>query len=269
MNMNKAHRNRRKYIRNILIFVLVVIILGSMGFILETTIKEISIYNKEIIVLRDNVFLKRILCALGVFLTALFCFLGMLCFQIKNNNKAYKRLKKQNKDNLELLQKMKCMIFEYDVETGRLITNDYFEKEFGEKLPEDILQQIDKYKAFHPEFEFDRLRREMKNTIKYKETRSLESVYCPDKSTYRIISIVMMPVTSENGEVIRVLGSVRKTNDEHQQIQEKLDMFNQIPGGTYRCYLRDPLHLDYVGQKFCKMLGYTVKEFENIIEKII
>lgn len=266
MNMNKAYRNRRKYIRNILIFVLVIIILGSMGFILKTMIKEISIYNKEVIVLRDNVFLKRILCALGIFLTALFCFLGMMCVQIKNNNKAYKRLKKQNKDNLELLQKMKCMIFEYDVETGRFITNDYFEKEFGEKLPEDILQQIDKYKAFHPEFEFDRLRREMKNTIRYKETRSLESVYCPDKSTYRIISIVMMPVTSENGDVIRVLGSVRKTNDEHQQIQEKLDMFNQIPGGTYRCHLGDFNYLEYVGERLCNMLGYTVEEFQKITE---
>ena len=39
-------------------------------------------------------------------------------------------------------------------------------------------------------------------------------------------------------------------------------MFNQIPGGTYRCYLlSDPVHLDYMGEKLCKMLGYDEDEF--------
>ena len=48
-------------------------------------------------------------------------------------------------------------------------------------------------------------------------------------------------------------------------MKEKIDMFSQIPGGTYRYYLSEPVHLEYAGKKLCKMIGYTVEEFyENI-----
>lgn len=194
-------------------------------------------------------------------------FLILLGIQIRNSDRRYDQYKSQYNRTLGLLKKMKCMILEYDIKTRKVTTNALFEETFGNKITYDFFERIEEYKLIHPEFDFDGLVRELQYAIHNKVTTSFESIYCEDKLTYKMLSIVMMPILNEYGKVVNILGSVRENSAEHLELKEKVDMFNQIPGGTYRCYLRDPLHLDYVGQKFCKMLGYTVKEFENVIEK--
>lgn len=76
-----------------------------------------------------------------------------------------------------------------------------------------------------------------------------------------------MPVVEEHQQVTNVLACVRETSDEHTQLKEMADMFTQIPGGTYRSYLSEPIHLDYAGENLCKMLGYTVEEFYDLSDR--
>lgn len=200
----------------------------------------------------------------AVFLFCIFCFGVLIALWLRNNGKISREYKMQYGRVLSLLQKMRCMILEYDVKTGKIFTNYSFNAVFGKELQDDFFEKIEEHKARHPEFEYDSLIRELNRAIEYKVTTSLNSIYCENESSYKMLSIVMMPLV-QNGQVTRVFGSLRDTTEEHLQIKEKLDMFSQIPGGTYRYSLGEVVHLEYAGEKLCKMLGYTVEEFyENV-----
>lgn len=201
----------------------------------------------------------------AIFIVAVLCFMIIVVIQIRNIYKNSKIYKTQYNRILELLQKTKCMIIEYDISTGKITPNNIFKKTFGFDIKSNFFEQIHEKKNLHPEFNSAGLIKELHSVIKKKETRAFESVYCTDKVNYKILSIVMMPVLDSNGEVSKILGSVRETSDEHLQLKKMTDMFKQIPGGTYRCYLEQSVSLEYVGPKLCKMLGYAVEEFKNII----
>ena len=181
--------------------------------------------------------------------------------KIKNANKAEQEYKKQYDRVLSLLQKMKCMILEYDVRTKEVKSNTSFEETFGYGIQNEIFYRMPEYKMAHPEFDYDGFVRELNYAIEHKVTTSFETSYCEDNSVYKMLSIVMMPLIHENGQTTNVFLSLRETSDEHLQLKEMTDMFDQIPGGTYRYYLNYPAGLEYAGKNLCKMLGYTVEEF--------
>lgn len=185
--------------------------------------------------------------------------------QIKLDALAATRYKQQYQRIVVLLQKMRCVICEYDVETGEVSTDSSFEQIFGYKLPKDFLMQLPERKAAHPEFDYDGLQREMKYAIDQKKTTSFETIYYMDQTTYKIFSIVMMPFLDEKHQVTRVLVGIRESGQDHKQIKRVVDMFDQVAGGTYRCFLGDPIHLEHVGEGLCKMLGYTVEEFYETV----
>lgn len=223
----------------------------------KTSYKYVS--NLEII-WRSNL----VICACFIFMIT--CLVIVLGFQYRTNNRRYNQYKSQYSRILDVLRKMNCIILEYNVKDGKMLSNDLFKETFGQAIDGNLFEYIPEYKSAHPEFDFDGLVRELHYTIDNKVTTSFETIYCEDKLTYKIISIVMMPILDENGKVISVLGSIRENSEEHMELKEKVDMFDQIPGGTYRCRISDPLHLEHVGDKFCKMLGYTEEEFWDVAE---
>lgn len=196
-----------------------------------------------------------------LFVSTIFYFVLLLSMKIKNANKAEQEYKKQYDRVLSLLQKMKCMILEYDVRTKEVKSNTSFEETFGYGIQNEIFYRMPEYKMAHPEFDYDGFVRELNYAIEHKVTTSFETSYCEDNSVYKMLSIVMMPLIHENGQTTNVFLSLRETSDEHLQLKEMTDMFDQIPGGTYRYYLNYPAGLEYAGKNLCKMLGYTVEEF--------
>lgn len=216
---------------------------------------------------------KSILISSGLSVLLVCCVLMLIIMQIKKDEKTYKEYKMQYERIVSLLQKTKCMIMEYDIKSGKLTPNVLFEQMFGYGVKDDFFERIPEMKVAHPEFDFDGLLRALKYAIEHKVTTSFDGIYCPDRFTYRMLSIVMMPLQRGDGQVTNILGSIRETSMEHKQLKEKVDMVDQIPGGTYRYHLCGPHYLEYAGEKLCKMLGYTVEEFLEIVgtqyEKII
>lgn len=215
-------------------------------------------YAQNLISIRHS-----IIFASGCYLLGILYFMFLLAFQIKNDKKKYQGYRNQYERVLNLLEKMKCMILEYDIKTEKITTNSLFDKAFGYTIEDNFFLRIQEYRKKHPEFDFNGLVRELKYAINNKVTTSFDSIYCERKQSYKMLSIVMMPIINTDGQVLNVLCSVRETSAEHRQLKEKVDMFNQIPGGTHRCYLSDPIHIDYTGEKLCRMLGYTEEEFER------
>lgn len=222
-------------------------------------------YASNLIAIRRSIIFLNV-----IFIVGIIYFFIIMLFHNRNRRNAYKESQMQYERIQDLLQKMKCMIMKYDTRTGKITTNASFEKTFGEGFQDDFFEKMKENKTFHPEFNVNGMMRELNYATDYKVTRSFDSIYRVDKTTYKMFSMVMMPVINEKGQVTTVLGSIRETNDEHQQLKTMLDMFNQIPGGTYRCELVGPPHFEYVGERLCKMLGYTEQEFyESVGEHYI
>ena len=43
------------------------------------------------------------------------------------------------------------------------------------------------------------------------------------------------------------------------------ETYTQVPGGIHRCYLNDPMHLEYYSDGLCKLMGYTREEIGEIL----
>ena len=218
-------------------------------------------YASSLVAIRQLVLLASVSFILGIIV-----FLIMSFIQMKNIRREYCEKNLQYERIVDLLLKMDCVVCEYDLTNGSVIPYKAFVEILGCEIRNDFFEpeQMENHKRVHPEFDFDGLLRELNYTVKKKTTTSFESIYCKNRYSYKILAITMMPVVGENGEVVRILGSFRETSAEHLQLKEKIDMFDQIPGGTYRYYLNYPMHLEYVGSKLCKMLGYTEEELQKL-----
>lgn len=67
--------------------------------------------------------------------------------------------------------------------------------------------------------------------------------------------MIVIPVLSEE-RVAKVFGAVLDVSDLYEEFEKATETFTQIPGGIHRCYLSDPIHLEYYSEGLCKMLGY-------------
>lgn len=184
--------------------------------------------------------------------------------EIEYSRREYRNKKNQFDRMVALLSKMKCVVCEYDLGSGEVSVNELFQSVLGHEIKADFFEQIDVYKRRHPEFNFDGLMRELHYTIDKKTTTSFESVLQNDNDEYKMLSITMMPVLGKNETVVKILGNIRENSVEHQQLKTKVDMFDQIPGGTRRYYFGDSVCLEYVGEKLARMLGYETADAENM-----
>lgn len=152
--------------------------------------------------------LRSIMALSFIFAFAILYFLMIVFIQIRNGNRAYREYRLRYERVLALLQKMKCMIIEYDIKTGKLKPNASFEETFGYGLTEDFLAQMQKQRIEHPEFNYEGLVGELNYAITHKVTTSFESMYCVDKTSYKIFSMVMIAVCSIDMYYIFFIGHV-------------------------------------------------------------
>ncbi len=233
----------------------------------ETARKE---YASNLIAIKRLIFLSSVSFCLGIIY-----FLILSYIQMKNYWREYEDKRAQYDRIVSLLVKMKCVIFEYDLVERKVRTNEVFSEIFGQEMEEDFFERTQEYKLAHPEFDFDGFIWELHYAIEEKVTTSFESIFCRDKYSYKMLAVTMMPIIGENEKVIKILGSIRENSTEHSQLKEKVDMLDQIPGGTRRYYLNSPVHLEYVGEKLCRMLKYPEGElrtwngylYEELIEQ--
>lgn len=202
-----------------------------------------------------------------IFSVSMIYFLILIFMQLRNNERLAREYNKQYDRIQTMIKQMRCFVLEYDIKSGRMESDEYFEKIFGYHVNDNFIEWTKKHKQYHPEFDYDGLICELKYAIEYKVTTSFETTYREDEVKFKMLSIIMMPMINEDGVVGKVLLSIRETSDEHTELQNMLDMYNQIPGGTYRYYLGSPNCLEYAGVNLCKMLGYTVEEFYEVVKK--
>lgn len=55
------------------------------------------------------------------------------------------------------------------------------------------------------------------------------------------------------------------TTEVHGEFDKATEILEHIPSGLHRCYLSDPIHLEYYSDGLCKMMGYTREEFHQLV----
>ena len=169
-----------------------------------------------------------------------------------------------NQNYKTLLREMNCTVVEYD----------------PEKLSVDLIDdscrifELDKlaradssyweYQAQHPEFDFNQLNETAAIVLEKREPQSFESIFNGVNGEPHWLKVILIPLLSDMGYV-KVLGTTVDVTGMHKEFEKMAETFTEIPSGIHRCYLSDPIHLEYYSEGLCKMIGYTYAEVSKIL----
>lgn len=160
----------------------------------------------------------------------------------KRNNAA---LNAERMRTEKILTEIGCETFEYDVKNNSLGAPKLLEK-------------------YGLEFYSSRIEG---NIEKVKETKTSISLEFPviNEGKTEWFKMVLVPVFSQDKEITHIVGSIICDTDAHDTFEKAAEMLNRFPGGTHRCYLSNPIHVEYASDGLAKMLGYTKEELKNVM----
>lgn len=163
-----------------------------------------------------------------------------------------------------LLKEMNCTVVEYDLRDSsvKVISDD--DDPYGIQKWEKSITAYAKNLRLHPEFDFSELQRDAMLAERTHKTHSFETLFQKNSSESFWLRIILIPVVKDD-ETIKLFGLALDLTDSHRSFDNILDTFKKVPGGIHRCYLNNPIHLEYYSDGMCKMLGYTKDEIRKII----
>lgn len=167
-----------------------------------------------------------------------------------------------------LLYEMDCTVIEYDVIRDCIQYNTIFENLLDEKADCTFQQLITALEEKHPEYNISELRIQKKKATELCESVSFESIVIRNKEgrkTLQWLKVVLLPIQDMRGEITNIFAAILNTTDFHEEFEESSRFMEVVPGGMHRCYLDQPIHLEFASEGLCKMLGYTMEEFRDLV----
>lgn len=213
-----------------------------------------------------NVMRQLILKIALVFTLILILVLGLVCTQIRQRNKEDRILKHYYDNYNILLREMNCALIEYDLQNNTLYSNETFFEIYGIRNINGPLTKFEAFMREHPEFDFAELDKELVLAKTNRHTYSFESIIELNNHEIRWLKIILVPISDADGVVNKIIAIISDTTDVHSEFDEVTTMLDQVPSGLHRCYLSDPIHLEYFSDGLCKMLGYTREEFYEKVQ---
>lgn len=126
----------------------------------------------------------------------------------------------------------------------------------------DLMEYLQKT---HPECTLDRIEPTLQGIINDNKEGRIETVFFVHSNVPRWLTFDFSPIKNAAGEVIDVIGLIADVTEEHDAFEHAAMLSSQVPSGIHRCYLSDPIHLEYVSESLCSMLGYTYDEFTQLV----
>ena len=81
----------------------------------------------------------------------------------------------------------------------------------------------------------------------------------------RWIKLTLIPHSVSGEKPTHVFGSFLNVSEEHEKFEKNAELLTNMPGGFHRCYLSDPIHVEYISNGLCELLGYTKDELDSIM----
>lgn len=207
---------------------------------------------------------KLVYSVVAMFVPALAYIVLLACVLIRRSIRESNMIKTYYDNYKMLLHEMNCTVVEYDPATGAIFSIKETKDIYGIKALNGSIKAYEEYKKLHPEFDFGELEKEIELVKQNNKTYSFESIITSDNGEINWVKVILVPIADDSG-IAKVFGVVLDVSDVHSVFDRAAETFYQIPGGIHRCYLSNPIHLEYFSDGLCKMLGYTHEEMEKII----
>ncbi len=216
---------------------------------------------------RDN--RKRIentISAVGFVFVAAFVYIFILGrLYLKRKTKDALSIKSNYENYKSLLREARCAVVEYDLQNASLKVIAPGDEKLRLDLLNGSLDVYDKFRQAHPEYDFNELKTELELAKADGKTYSFESILTANGEKLCWLRTMIIPITDEDGTAETILFAIFDVSDAHRETDALSEMYTNIPGGVHRCYLDKPIHVEYISDGFCKMLGYTHEEIDKII----
>lgn len=199
-----------------------------------------------------------------VFVLAMGYIILLSCIFIRRHRRETRAMQRYYENYRLLLREMNCAVVEYDPRDKTFFSIDEATDRFGIKLWNGSMDAYKAYKLKHPEFDFDELEKEIRLVQQNNKTYSFESIVTLDNGEICWVKVLLIPVIDKGG-ISKIFGVALDVSDVHGEFDRAAETFYRIPGGIHRCYLSEPIHLEYFSDGLCKMLGYTHDEVEEIV----
>lgn len=200
----------------------------------------------------------------AVFILAMGYIILLSCIFIRRHRRETRVIRRYYENYRLLLREMNCAVVEYDPTANTFSPINEAGDRFGIKLWNGSMDAYETYKAKHPEFDFNELEKEIRLVRQNNKTYSFESIVTLENGEICWVKVILIPVIDKGG-ISKIFGVVLDVSDVHSEFDRAAETFYRIPGGIHRCYLSEPIHLEYFSDSLCKMLGYTHDEVEEIV----
>lgn len=201
-----------------------------------------------------------------VFLGAMGYIVVLACIYIVRKNRENRVMKQYYRNFRTLLSEMNCSVLEYDLEWENVdILQSTSMKHLGLEELRGGQSGYQRYKSSHPEFSFDELEQNIEQARNMGRTCSMESIIRNSEGGIQWVRVVLVPIAGRENQISRVFCAVLDVTDLHSEFSTDAEVIAQIPSGIHRCYLSDPIHLEYFSEGLCKMLGYAHDEVEELV----
>lgn len=164
-----------------------------------------------------------------------------------------------------LLYEMNCSVLEYSVPDEKIKYDEGITELLNVEGEVNLTDIVIALKEKHPEFDIKELRNQFQKAVGERKAATFESTVIKEGNDIQWIKVILLPIQNLKGEVTDVFAAVLNTTEYHEEFEASSRFIEVVPGGMHRCYLSQPIHLEFVNDGLCKMLGYTVEEFYDLV----
>ena len=210
--------------------------------------------------------IKNTIISISIIFMACMVYIFILVQLYRWKEKQKMRIVQQYNENYRhILDETHCAVVEFDPDIKTVVT---IQENFGSVKLESLdgsLKEYEEFKLKHAEFDFEELEREINIVKRERRTCAFETMLARDENTFYWLKAKLIPILDETRKVERIYCMLFDVSDLHSFHETALDTYAKIPGAVHRYCLNDPLHMNYYSEGFCKMLGYTHTEIDEII----
>gem|GEM_PF-948652 len=200
----------------------------------------------------------------AILIAVLLYTLLMTHYRVSRYKKGEQQMFTQYSSYRTLLEKLDCAVVEYNVKSDSLTANQLFMEKYVGNEPGNRPFSMKKLQKIHPEFNFKELDEAIRIVQRNNHPYAFETAITFTDGKVYWIEITLMPQTDLNAQITDILAAVIDTTKAHEGSDSE-ETLSSIPNGIHRCYLCEPIHMEFASKGMCQMLGYTEEE---LAEKI-
>lgn len=213
----------------------------------------------------ENILIKTITALIIIVFSIVAIISAFFHFDQKRLKREAENFQRQHNSYKSLLYEMNCAVIEYDTINGQIQYTADVSDALGLSEKSTFNELNVSLQKTHPEFNINELKAQVALATREYRSVSFESIFTNNNNEIQWFKILLLPIQNISGDVTNIFAAILNTTEYHQEFETYSEFMAAVPGGMHRCYLDNPIHLEFVSDGLCKMLGYTTDEFNEMV----